>query len=141
MAQERRWPEFAAEAEQHGAHGSMSIPVPVQREVSAAVNVYSAERNAFDDDQVALASTFAGYAGVALANMHVYEAQGKVAEQLQAAMASRAVIEQAKGLLMGQRGCDADEAFAILVQLSQDTNRKLRDVAKALVDQASGSSG
>ncbi len=135
MATETRWPDFAAEAQQHGAGSSLSIPVPVQREVAAALNIYSTDPNAFDNEAVELASTFAAYAGVALANMHLYQAQGQVAEQLQAAMASRAVIEQAKGILMGQRGCDAEEAFSRLVKLSQDTNRKVRDVAQALVEQ------
>ena len=135
MATETRWPDFAAEARKQGAGSSLSIPVPVQREVSAALNIYSTEPNGFDGDAVELASTFAAYAGVALANMHLYEAQGKVAEQLQTAMASRAVIEQAKGILMGQRGCSAERAFDVLVKLSQDTNRKLRDVAQALVDE------
>jgi AmiR/NasT family two-component response regulator len=51
-------------------------------------------------------------------------------------MQSRAVIEQAKGILIGQRRCTPQEAFDILVRLSQDTNRKLRDVAEALVAQA-----
>jgi len=51
------------------------------------------------------------------------------------AMNSRAVIEQAKGILMGERHCSADDAFAILTKISQDANRKLRDVATALVDQ------
>jgi AmiR/NasT family two-component response regulator len=52
---------------------------------------------------------------------------------MQAAMESRAVIEQAKGIIMGDRRCTADEAFRILRKLSQDTNRKVRDVAAALV--------
>ena len=52
------------------------------------------------------------------------------------AMDSRAVIEQDKGILMGERRCSADDAFAILAKISQDTNRKLRDVATALVEQA-----
>jgi AmiR/NasT family two-component response regulator len=116
----------------------MSIPVPLQREVSAALNVYSTQAGAFDEAAVEVASTFAAYAAVALANMHLYQAQGKVAEQLQIAMQSRAVIEQAKGILMGQRRCSASEAFDILVRLSQDTNRKLRDVAAALVEDATG---
>ena len=136
MATETRWPDFAAAARKQGAGSSLSIPVPVQREVSAALNIYSTKPNAFDGSAVELASTFAAYAGVALANMHLYEAQGKVAEQLQTAMASRAVIEQAKGILMGQRGCSAEQAFDILVKLSQETNRKLREVAQALVDEA-----
>jgi AmiR/NasT family two-component response regulator len=53
---------------------------------------------------------------------------------MQAAMESRAVIEQAKGIVMRERRCTADEAFANLVKISQDTNRKLRDVATALVN-------
>jgi GAF domain-containing protein len=135
MSEEGRWPDFAREARARGAGSSLSIPVPVQREVAAALNVYSTEERAFPPDAVEVATTFAAYAGVALANMHLYEAQGRVAEQLQAAMASRAVIEQAKGVLMGARGCSADEAFAVLVELSQTANRKLRDVAQAIVDE------
>lgn len=136
MGKETRWPDFAADAEEQGAGSSLSIPVPLQREVSAALNIYGTAPDAFDETSIELASTFAAYAGVALANMHLYEAQGRVAEQLQTAMASRAVIEQANGILMGTRGCSASEAFDILVRLSQETNSKLRVVAQALVDQA-----
>jgi GAF domain-containing protein len=138
MAGEHRWAQWAVQAVERGAGSSLSIPVPVQREVSAALNIYGTDHNAFDRDSVELASTFAAYAGVALANMSLYVAQGQAAEQLQRAMQSRAVIEQAKGILMGQRRCRADEAFDILIKLSQDTNRKLRDVAQALVDEAIG---
>jgi GAF domain-containing protein len=141
MLTEQRWPDWAKSAAALGAGSSMSIPVPLQREVAAALNVYSTDPDAFDDDAVELASTFAAYAGVALANMHLYAAQGQVAEQLQAAMQSRAVIEQAKGILMGQRRCNAQEAFDVLVRLSQDSNRKLRDVADALVREAAGGRG
>jgi GAF domain-containing protein len=136
MDTDQRWPDWARSASRAGAGSSLSIPVPLQREVSAALNIYSTDRDAFDDDAVDLASTFAAHAGVALANMHLYQAQGQVGEQLQTAMQSRAVIEQAKGILIGQRRCTPAEAFDILVQLSQDTNRKLRDVAKALVARA-----
>jgi GAF domain-containing protein len=138
MRTEQRWPDWARSAADVGAGSSMSIPVPLQREVSAALNIYSTDPDAFDDAAVELGSTFAAYAGVALANMHLYQAQGQVAEQLQTAMQSRAVIEQAKGILIGQRRCSAQEAFDILVRLSQDTNRKLRDVAEALVVDATG---
>ena len=140
LASDHRWQDWGAEAARRGAGSSMSIPVPVQREVSAALNVYSTEAHSFDDGNVELGKTFSAYAGVALANMHLYEAQAQVAEHLQRALASRAVIEQAKGILMGQRQCDAQAAFDLLVKLSQDTNRKLRDVAQALVEQAAGDS-
>lgn len=135
-ATDPRWPDFCAAARRQGVASSLSIPVPLQREVSAAVNLYGTVPSAFDDATVELARTLAAHAGVALANMHLYEAQSRVAEQLQTAMASRAVIEQAKGILMGSRGCSAEDAFSVLVRVSQDTNRKLRDVAQALVDEA-----
>jgi AmiR/NasT family two-component response regulator len=83
-----------------------------------------------------LAQTFAGYAAVALANAHLYDTQASLAQHMQAAMENRAVIEQAKGIIMGDRRCSPDEAFQILAKLSQDTNRKLRDVATALVANA-----
>ena len=137
MPNEQRWRDWAKTAADLGAGSSLSIPVPLQREVSAALNIYSTDRDAFDDATVELAQTFAAYAGVALANMHLYMAQAQVAEQLQQAMQSRAVIEQAKGILMGDRRCTAQQAFDILVRLSQDTNRKLRDVAETLVAEAS----
>jgi GAF domain-containing protein len=141
MTGEHRWSDWAVQAVERGAGSSLSIPVPVQREVMAALNIYSIDRHAFDQDSVELATTFSAYAGVALANMHLYQAQGQMADQLQAAMRSRAVIEQAKGIMMGARGCSAEEAFNILIKLSQDSNRKLREVAQALVDDAAGNSG
>lgn len=140
MTAETRWPQFTADARQYGVGSSMSIPVPVQREVAAALNIYSTDAHAFDEQAEELASTFAAYAGVALANMHLYQAQERVAQQLQTAMESRAVIEQAKGILMGARRCTAEEAFDLLVKLSQDNNRKLRDVASTIVAEAVGGS-
>jgi GAF domain-containing protein len=136
MRTETRWPEFAKVAVERGALSSLSTPIPLQQYASAALNMYGATVGAFDEEAVELAVSFAGYAGVALANMHLYESTRTLAEQLQTAMESRAVIEQAKGVLMGQRHCTADEAFDILVKLSQQSNRKLREVAQALVDSA-----
>ncbi|AGZ41180.1 GAF and ANTAR domain-containing protein [Actinoplanes friuliensis] len=136
MGTEERWPDFAARAIEAGPHSSLSVGLPVHESAAGALNVYAIKAHSFDDDGIALAQTFAGYAAVALANAHLYDTQASLANQMQAAMASRAVIEQAKGILMGQRRCSSAEAFAILAKLSQDTNRKLRDVAQALVDSA-----
>jgi GAF domain-containing protein len=136
MNAETRWPDWAAEAHRHGVGSSLSIPVPVQREVTAALNIYSTQHDAFGDADLEIAMTFAAYAGVALANMHLYQAHSRLAEDLQTAMKSRAIIEQAKGILMGTRHCTADEAFDLLIRQSQAANRKLRDVAQALVDAA-----
>jgi GAF domain-containing protein len=133
---EERWPGWAAAAAQAGAHSSLSVGLPVHENVTGALNIYATTPKAFDDDAIAIAQTFAGFAAVGLANAHLYETQATLAGHMQRAMERRAVIEQAKGIIMADRRCTPDQAFAILTKLSQNTNRKLRDVAAALVDSA-----
>jgi GAF domain-containing protein len=132
MATESRWPEWARRAYAAGAASSISIGLPIQEAVVGALNVYGDRARAFENVTTA-AQTFAGYAAIALANAHLYESTSTLAQQMQTAMQSRAVIEQAKGIIMGQRRCGAEEAFTILAKISQNSNRKLRDVAEALV--------
>jgi GAF domain-containing protein len=136
MTTEDRWPDWAARALEAGAHSSLSIGLPIHEQITGALNVYATKPEAFDSDAIILGQTFAGYAAVALANAHLYDTQANLAQQMQAAMQSRAIIEQAKGIIMGSRRCTADEAFAILTRISQDSNRKLREVAAALVASA-----
>jgi GAF domain-containing protein len=136
LADEPRWPDWAKHAVAAGARSSLSVGLPIEEQIDGALNLYGVTDAAFDDDAVVLAETFAGYAAVALANANLYGATARLARQLQTAMASRAVIEQAKGIVMGRRRCTADEAFAILTKISQDSNRKLRDVAATLVAEA-----
>ncbi|BCJ40649.1 transcriptional regulator [Actinoplanes ianthinogenes] len=136
---ERRWPGWAEQAGSVGVRSALSVGLPIRERVGAALNIYAEAVCAFDDDAVALAETFAGYAAVALANAHLYDTTMTLAQHMQTAMETRAVIEQAKGIIMGQRRCDADEAFAILARASQESNRKLRDVAGDLVERAARS--
>jgi GAF domain-containing protein len=133
LAADRRWPQWAARAVETGALSSLSVGLPVQDKVTGALNVYATAAQAFDEDAMLLAQTFAGYAAVALANAYLHDTTAGLAEHMRRAMEHRAVIEQAKGIIMADRRCTADQAFAILNKLSQDTNRKLRDVAAALV--------
>jgi GAF domain-containing protein len=135
---ETRWPEYAAAAAERGVLASMSIPLPVQSATLGALNFYAATSNAFDDQAVELAETFGRHAAVAVANAHRYEQRSKLAEQMKQAMASRATIEQAKGIIMRDRGCTAEVAFDVLVELSQQAHLKLRELAQRIVDQVSG---
>jgi GAF domain-containing protein len=135
-ASDDRWPDWGTRARAAGVHSSLSIGLPIQETVVGALNVYGTKPDAFDDDAITLAQTFASYAAVAMANAHLYDTTATLAHHMQTAMESRAVIEQAKGIVMAERRCTADEAFSILVKLSQDTNRKLRDVATVLVGRA-----
>jgi GAF domain-containing protein len=133
---ETRWPDWAQRALDAGVGSSLSIGLPLEEKVTGALNIYAVTPNAFDEDAIAVAQTFAGYAAIALATSHPYDTTATLAQHMQAAMESRAVIEQAKGIIMGHRRCTPDEAFQILTELSQDTNRKVRDVAEALVTRA-----
>jgi GAF domain-containing protein len=131
-----RWPQWARRAADAGVRSALAVGLPIDRLVTGALNVYSTAPDAFDPDAVAVARTFAGYAAVTVANAHSHGAQAALVEQLQAAMTSRAVIEQAKGIIMRDRRCTADEAFRVLSAASRNSNRKLRDVAAALVARA-----
>ncbi|MFG1610619.1 GAF and ANTAR domain-containing protein [Actinoplanes sp. NPDC049265] len=132
-AADRRWGPWAPGTADSGFGSALSVGLPIMDDISGALNLYGRRREAFDADATTLAGTFAGYAAVALANAHQFYSAVALARHLQAAMDSRAVIEQAKGIVMAQRRCAADEAFAFLTKVSQDNNRKLRDVAAALV--------
>lgn len=126
------YPDFAAAAQRVGVTHTLAVGLPLAGAVSAALNLYCREpelASAAPD----LAQRFAAYAGVAVANAALYASTAERAENLQAAMRSRAVIEQAKGIVMARQGCDPDEAFAFLVRTSQHRNLKLRDVAVAIV--------
>jgi GAF domain-containing protein len=129
------YPDFAAAAIRSGIQRTISVGLPVQEHVIGALNMYADSGEAWDTDTIELAETFASYAAVAIANAAVHASTADLARQLQAAMQSRAVIEQAKGIIMAQRRISSEEAFDHLVRLSQHMNRKLRDVAAALVDE------
>jgi hypothetical protein len=136
--QETRWLDYTRAAVERGSLSSLSVPIPVQQSVYGALNLYAVDANAFDDESKELARVFASYAAVAVQNMHLYETTRQLAENLDLAMQSRASIEQAKGILMSQRRCDATDAFNLLAAASQRSNRKLRDIAQAIVDGVAG---
>jgi GAF domain-containing protein len=130
---EAQWRDWMETAAADGVRSVLSIGLPVHETATGAITVFSRTPAAFDQDAIRLTETLAGYATVALANIHLYDTTAGLAEHMRRAMEHRAVIEQAKGIIMSERRCSADEAFAVLAKLSQDSNRKLRDVAAALV--------
>lgn len=134
MRTEDRWPEYSPEAVRVGAISSMSIPLPIQEDLVGALNVYSRSPYAFSDRDMAAGEAFAAFAAVAVGNANTVASTAETAEQLRTAMASRAVIEQAKGLVMARGGISPEEAFAVLVRASQRENRKLRDLCADLVE-------
>ena len=138
MATETRWPPYLPRAIAAGVGSSLSIPLPVDGAHVGAFNAYSRTAHGFDQASVKLGQDLAAYAAIVLNNAGLYFTATTRADQLAEALRSRAVIDQAKGILMGERRCSAEEAFDILVRLSQQSQRKLRDVAQALVEQTTG---
>lgn len=130
---ETRWPEFATAAVDAGAFSVLSVPIPMTPALAAGVNVYAAEANAFSTDDRDRLTGLVEFAGAAIANLQLVEESKVLVLQLQIAMQSRAVIDQARGILMAQHGCDAEEAFAILRRTSQQANIKIRDLAQQTV--------
>ena len=129
-----RWPFYAPRAVGLGARSMVSLPMAAEGKVVGALNVYSREADRFTAEDVSLGELLATQAGVAMQVAASFFRHRDLAEQMQQAVQSRARIEQAKGVLMATRRCTEDEAFALLVELSQTSNRKLRDVATAVVE-------
>ena len=130
------YPDFARLARRHGITHSLSTGLPVERRTIGALNVYGTDEVAFDDTTRELATAFASYAAVAVANADLYTSTANLAAHLQRALDSRAVIDQAKGILIRDHRISADAAFDLLVQLSNAGNRKLREVAQDIVNDA-----
>lgn len=130
------WPEFRRSAAEHGIRSTLSVPLLVDKAAVGAMNLYARRERAFGDDDVDTASLFASQAAIVLANAQAYWDARELSSGLAEAMKNRAVIEQAKGMLMAAQACDQDAAFELLVRASQRENLKLRDVAQRIVDNA-----
>jgi GAF domain-containing protein len=128
-----RWPDYARVAWERGNGSSLSVPLPIQEKVNGALNIYAREPYAFDEEDRRAAQKFAPYAAVAVGNMHAYASARDMAENLHIALESRAVIDQAKGILMERHKLTADQAFQALAAVSMRSNTKVRDVAEELV--------
>ncbi|MGY2001589.1 ANTAR domain-containing protein [Blastococcus sp. SYSU DS1024] len=131
---EERWPAYMARVRATGVRSSLSVPLPYQGSSIGALNVYSSRPAAFArPESLAAALGVAESIAVAVANADAHAQLTEQARNMRIAMESRAVIEQAKGVLMAQQGIDADRAFEVLRQASQRYNRKLRDIAVGIV--------
>lgn len=133
MAAEQQWDGYPSLAAERGVAASLSLPLVVGERVLGAITLYSSRSHDFSLGR-RLAELVSDLASTALSCMNTHSEQSQLNDQLQEALGSRAVIEQAKGMLMAQRHCGADEAFNVLRRSSQHRNIKLRDIAGVVVD-------
>jgi GAF domain-containing protein len=129
-----RWPEYVATARAVGVRAVAGIPLVARDEAIGALNVYASEVRDWGQEELRTARTFADLATGYLVHTSEVEEQRRLSEQLQHALDSRIVIEQAKGILAEARGCTVDEAFAVLRAHAREHNAKLRDVARAVIE-------
>ena len=135
MRTEERWREYTARVLEVGVRSSLSMPLPYQGSSIGALNIYSTQQAAFaSPDSEEAATAVAEAVAVAVANADAHDRLAEHAQNMRLAMESRAVIEQAKGVLMAQQGIGAEQAFELLREASQRYNRKLRDIARGIVE-------
>lgn len=138
-ASETRWPSYTAAARDYGLQASLSLPMVADGSTLAAMNVYSFDTaTVFGPDELSQYQAFAAQAAISLRLATRHEKDGVLLSQLEAALNSRTVIDQALGILMMQQRCTSVEAFDLLRRQSQNSHRKLREVATDLVTQTSG---
>jgi GAF domain-containing protein len=136
---EANWPEFNSAAAEAGIRAYLSVPLLVADSVSGddelvgSLNVYSITATAFDPFDERLMRLYTSSAAQAISNSHRWQRSRSEVVSLEKALISRAEIDQAKGILMAVHGHSADEAFAQLVQQSQERNVKLIDLAREFV--------
>ncbi|WP_306214818.1 GAF and ANTAR domain-containing protein [Actinoplanes sp. RD1] len=120
-----QWPGFTARATEAGVASVLAVRLFVHRQDVGVLALYSRDPYAFDDDAEQLAAVFAAHAAVAVAG-------AQQEQQLHTALTTRDAIGQAKGILMERFRLTPEQAFALLVHASQDTNTKLADVVRIL---------
>lgn len=138
VSSDPRWPEFRQELAAKGFRSALGVPLDLDRNASAVLNFFASETGVFSQEAIEEAQRFADVAGRALRlGLRIAAAELR-AEDLAAALESRTAIDLARGIVMAQNRCSAEEAFDILRRASSTRNEKLHDVAGGVVAGVAG---
>jgi GAF domain-containing protein len=129
-----RWPVFAQHASDSGFQMMCAVPLRLRTDVIGAMNLFRATDEPFTDDEMDIAQAMAEMAAIGLIQERALRERSLLTEQLQAALISRVVLEQAKGMAAEYLKITVDDAFQLLRSYARDRNRKLSDVARDVVD-------
>ena len=139
LFQEDRWgPDYAAAVASHGLRSVLSLPFNLQGEAKAALNLYSDVPRKFDGKAAARARDFTREISQALRLAVRFSLHADSASNLRATLESRTTIDIAVGIVMAQNRCNQEAAVRILTEASSNSNTKLRDVARSIVDSVGG---
>jgi transcriptional regulator with GAF, ATPase, and Fis domain len=128
-----RWPQFAAAATENGFQTVQALPMRLRDQVIGALNLFRVVPGPFDPGDLRLGQALADVATIGLLHERNVRRSDVVAEQLQGALNSRVIIEQAKGKLAERLGLDMDRAFTVLRDYARNSNQRLTDVARNFV--------
>lgn len=131
---DERWPEFTARAAEANVSSVLSIPLHAGDGTIGALNIYGRAPHAFDDYSTESGARFARHAAVLLSSAQAYASTQRLADNLEIALKTRETIGIAKGILMERDGITREEAFDVMRRASQETNTKLNEVARRIVD-------
>jgi GAF domain-containing protein len=135
---EPRWPRFGPRVGRMGVHSVLSLPLLLPDRVVGAMNVYAHAKDAFGADAVRIGELFARPAAVSVHNAQVLAQSQRLAAQLEEALTSRAVIDQALGVIRSRTGANPEEAFSRLREMSQSRHVKVAEVSRILMEEAVG---
>src|ERR1700729_3057086 len=133
-AEAARWPRFAPAARKAGFAAVQALPMRLREQVIGALNLFRAGPGAFDPADVRVGQALADVATISLLQERSMRHSDTLNEQLQTALNSRVVIEQAKGKLAERLGLDMGQAFNLLRDRARTSNRRLSDLAQAFID-------
>lgn len=128
-----RWPQFAPRAVAAGFRSVHAFPMRLRQEVIGALNLFGTDVGRMDPDDVRTVQALADVATIGLLQERAVHRGQVLTEQLQGALNSRVIIEQAKGAIAQMRSCSVDEAFAIMRSYCRDHHLRLSVVAHAVV--------
>jgi len=135
---EQRWPQFTSLAEEMGLRSYLSAGLGLAGRRLGALNLSSRDADGFSQLDEEMISLFTVPASAAIVVVGRYAEAREMSAQLEHALRSRAVIDQAIGIVMAESRCDADQAFATLSRASNNRNMKLRDLATEIVLRVGG---
>jgi GAF domain-containing protein len=136
LAEDRRWPIFSDAAVAQGIRAVLASPLPYNQDAVGVVTVLSEDRHPWSAEAELALLAFTDLAALLIASMMIGQQQSELATQLQSALNSRAVIEQAKGVLIGQQGLSAHAAYEQLRAQARAQRRKLVAVSADVVRSA-----
>jgi transcriptional regulator with GAF, ATPase, and Fis domain len=129
-----RWPRFALAAQEAGFAAVQALPMRLRDQVIGALNFFAVTPGAFDPPDVRIGQALADVATIGLLHERSMRESDVLNEQMQTALNSRVVIEQAKGKLAERFGLDMDQAFTVLRDQARARNRRLAELAQSFVD-------